>query len=286
MANTSVTAIINLSPGYTFNVPSVSGVFQGPTFNQNVIFNRTAANSANITLTVTKIPSGTKIFFVLIEPETQITGATPPPDGSFVIGTVIITVNNSTPVSTGSFQLLIAEFLGSYVISGQGNINVACLHGSSMIQMREGSKRLDQIKEGDEVLSHSCSGEQEYTQVKGVAQCWLSFMGVDHDAIIFEKDSLGDNEPSQQLIIDPGHPMCTRKKFLEKGSDALRPAATFWEELKEDKVYTKKWTDVFVQDEPSVRYDLILDEPFNTYVANGIVVRSKGYKDHRYKDLV
>jgi len=80
--------------------------------------------------------------------------------------------------------------------------------------------------------------------------------------------------------------MCTRAEYLEDGYDALRPAGTYWEELKSDKIYTKKWTDIFVQDEPSVRYDLILEEPFNTYVANGIVVRSKGYKDHRYKEFV
>jgi len=41
-----------------------------------------------------------------------------------------------------------------------------------------------------------------------------------------------------------------------------------------------------VDDEPSVRYDLILKEPFNTYIANGMVIRAKGYKDHRYKEFV
>ena len=177
------------------------------------------------------------------------------------------------------------------------NITVSfcvCLHGSSLIQMKNGNKRLDQIKEGDEVLSGF--NLDQYTQVKGVAQCWLSLLGVDHDAIIFEPGSLspsGDKEPSHRLIIDPGHPMCTQVEYLENGYDALRPAGTFWEELKGDKleldhgqVLTKKWTDVFVQNEPSVRYDLILEEPFNIYVANGMVVRAKGYKDHRYKQFV
>ena len=108
-------------------------------------------------------------------------------------------------------------------------------------------------------------------------------MGVDHDAIIFEAGSLGDNE---QLIIDPGHPMCTREEYLENGYDELRPAGTYWEEMKGEKIYTKKWTDTFVQNEPSVRYDLILEEPYNVYIASGLVVRSKGYKDHRYKQFV
>ena len=150
--------------------------------------------------------------------------------------------------------------------------------------MREGTKRLDQIKQGDEVLSGN--NFDQYTKVKGIAKCWLSFMGVDHDAIIFEPNSLGENEPNQRLIIDPGHPMCTRTEYLEKGYEALRPAGTFWDEFKGEKIYTKKWTDIFVQEEPSVRYDLILEEPFNTYLANGMVVRAKGYKDHRYQQFV
>lgn len=111
-------------------------------------------------------------------------------------------------------------------------------------------------------------------------------MGTTHDAIIFEPNSLGENEPSERLIIDPGHPICIKKEYEEKGYSALRPAGTFWEELKGEKVYTKKWDDVFVQSEKSVRYDLVLEEPFNTYVANDIIVRSAGYKDHRYKQFV
>lgn len=44
--------------------------------------------------------------------------------------------------------------------------------------------------------------------------------------------------------------------------------------------------DVLVQSEPSRRYDLILEEPYNTYVADGLVVRTKGYENHRYKRFV
>ena len=80
--------------------------------------------------------------------------------------------------------------------------------------------------------------------------------------------------------------MCTREEFLENGYDALRSAGTYWKEIKGDKIYTKKWTDMFIQNELSMRYDLILEEPFNIYVANGIVVRSKGYRDHKYKEFV
>ena len=166
---------------------------------------------------------------------------------------------------------------------------IACLHGSSLINTKDGLKRIDRIKSNDEVLT----ADNQYAKVINVAHCWLTFSGVNHDAIIFEPGSLGDNEPSQRLIIDPGHPMCTRKEYLEKGEQALRPAGTYWEELKGDglesgrvQILTKKWTDTFVQEEPSRRYDLILEEPFNTYIANGIVVRSKGYRSHSYKEFI
>ena len=62
--------------------------------------------------------------------------------------------------------------------------------------MRNGSKRLDQIKAGDEVLSGA--NLDQYAEVKDVAHCWLSFMGVDHDAIIFEAGSLGDIQCVQE----------------------------------------------------------------------------------------
>ena len=161
-------------------------------------------------------------------------------------------------------------------------IAAVCLHGSSIVQMKEGTKRIDQIRKGDEVLS----GDHKYAKVIKLAHCWLSFMSVDHDAIIFEPNSLGPNCPSERLIIDPGHPICTQKEYDEKGYEALRPAGTYWEESTGDKIITKKWTDIFVQNDKSLRYDLILEEPHNTYIANGMVVRSKGYKEHRYKDFV
>ena len=168
-----------------------------------------------------------------------------------------------------------------YFATSPPSFNPNCLHGSSLIHMKEGTKRIDKIQSGDIVIS-----DDKYAKVETVSTCWLTFMGTDHDAIIFEKDSLGVNEPYKQLIIDPGHPMCTKQEYEEKGYEALRPAGSYWEELKCDKIYTKKWTDILEHDEPSVRYDLILEEPFNTYIANGMVVQSKGYKDHRYKEFV
>ena len=282
---TTIRIAMSTEVPFIFNGGIISATLTGGFGTRTVTFapattNTSSSYLSNFSALSAVIPPGTYLGVTI----TFSGGVTPTPTAGSTValsGTVIQFMGPPTTTAT-NVSGLTGNANGTY--SGTFNIVIACLHGSSLIQMKEGTKRLDQVKEGDEVLSGP--NLDEYTQVKGVAQCWLSFMGVDHDAIIFEPNSLGENEPTKQLIIDPGHPMCTKQEYLENGYDALRPAGTYWDELKGEKVYTKKWTDVFVQEEPSVRYDLILEEPFNTYVANGIVVRSKGYKDHRYQQFV
>lgn len=158
----------------------------------------------------------------------------------------------------------------------------ACIHRTSIVKTPSGEVPISKLLGGDSVFT----ADGEIAKIREVVHCWLGFVGVDHDAIIFEPGSLGENEPNKRLIIDPGHPMCTKAEYLEKGYQALRPAGSYWEELRGDKVYTKKWTDIFVQQEPSRRFDLLLEEPYTTYIANGVVVRAKGYKSHTYKRFV
>lgn len=284
----SVTINITLTlPGVTFSVLSFPANFiktSATAFNLPVTFTVLTATTATVTVATPLIPPGTQFFNLRIPENTSSTapiqGAT---DGD-TVGSYTMTFNDSPQTTSGAFALN-ATFNGlpSDQTSGTSIVTINCIHGSSLISMRDGLKRVDQIHIGDEVVSGT--NLDEYAQVKGIAHCWLSFLGFDHDAIIFEKDSLGPNEPDRKLIIDPGHPMCTQKEYLDKGIGALRPAGTYWEELKGDKIYTKKWTDTFVQEEPSRRYDLILEEPFNSYVANGMVIKTAGYKNHRYKEF-
>jgi hypothetical protein len=253
---------------------TISGVGSSP-----FSFTGTAA-SATGTVSTGFIPAGSHTYTVDLnvssfDPATETNNAT--------VGNFTLNFNDNPHTGPTSATTLLARFPGDDPVGNIG-VSINCLHGSSIIQLRNGSKKLDQIRDGDEVLSGN--NLDEYALVEGISHCWLSFMGVDHDSIVFEPGSLGENEPSERLIIDPGHPMCTKKEYLEKGYDALRPAGTFWEELKGDKIYTKKWTDISTQSESSRRYDLILEQPYNTYVANGIVVRGKGYRDHRYKRFV
>lgn len=286
MSTSSITVKITTNPGFAFVGTSFNDVIvyiNGQGFGPLVF--SIAGNVATSTPISRVFASGTSITISLST--IQLTRFTPSPTSgqipaNFTATTDIGAITTTTGILTSN---------GSAVTTTtDAVITAGCLHGSSLVQMKDGLKRLDQIKEGDQVLTgHNLD---EYTEVKAVVQCWLTFMGVDHDAIVFEPGSLfsngnnEQNEPSHKLMIDPGHPICTQKEYLEYGYDALRPAATYWEELKEDKIYTKKWTDIFVQNEPSLRYDLALEEPYNTYVANGMVIRAKGYKDHRYKEFV
>ena len=285
-----IQATITLIPGYTFvGIAPFSGRFivndNGVYTPTDIIFDTFQGTNiayTQATLLTLPLPIGTysaaaQFFYGY--------GITPPPDPlTPIYGYVTFKITGTIPD-----YIVGPEDLGynsGTLLTDNFPLVIACLHGSSMIQMKEGTKRIDQIKIGDEVLSHNLKREHKYTKVKGISHCWLSFLGTDHDAIIFEPNSLGENEPSERLIIDPGHPICTQKEYNEKGYQALRPAGTYWEESTDNKIIAKKWTDVFVQDEPSVRYDLILEEPYHMYIANNIIVRSKGYKDHRYKDSV
>jgi hypothetical protein len=295
MANSvAINNMIILNVGYTFTGAPMS-TFPVKIYLDGSVIPLTTLTATVATLTtvglspatIISIPAGNHTVVLSFD----INQITPTDGGAIGDSTLKFTYPSGPDTTTGNLPFDAGvdpqTLTNAYIATGF--IIIACIHGSSLVQMKDGLKRIDQIKPGDEVLS----GENldKYTKVVNVAHCWLSLKGIapdggDCDAIIFEPGSLGENEPTQRLIIDPGHPMCTRKEYLEKGYDALRPAGSFWEELKGDKVYTKKWTDELVQEDPSRRYDLVLENPFNTYLANGIVVRAKGYKDHRYKQFV
>jgi hypothetical protein len=283
---TTVILTINTNIGF---------MFSGNPFTALIFLDPDLLNSTNIPFTPTVGDTTATVGPILLNPLSTVTQGSntfilsipnsplafiPSPGSSVIVGVFKLTFDD-TPQTITPNSLIIGN--GSGGASGEVSVNINCLHGSSLIETQNGQRRLNQLKKGDKILSNN----NEYAEIKGISYCWLSFLGVDHDAIIFEVNSLGLNQPSQKLIIDPGHPICTREEYLEKGVDALRPAGTYWEELKDQgQVLTKKWTDIFIQTEPSVRYDLILEEPYNTYIANGIVIRSKGYRDHRYKQLV
>ena len=268
---TSVVINITLT-GFTISTSPFTG-FLSIDGNPNGVSFTSFGPTATGTLSPVSIPPGPHVFVLTISGDLL----SPPPSLGQTVGNFSLTFNDTPQTQRTGISLI---FNG---VEAQGFValTINCIHGSSLISTKLGPKRIDQLTTEDEVLSGD-----KYVKIKAVAQCWITDPGPSHDAIVFEKNSLGENEPTQRLIIDPGHPMCTQKDYLENGLEALRPEATYWEELKGETVYIKKWTDVFVQTEPSVRFDLILEEPYNTYVANGVVIKTAGYRSHSYKDLI
>lgn len=160
----------------------------------------------------------------------------------------------------------------------------ACLHASSVIITTQGKKFIKDIEVGDKVLT----ANGEYALVKNVAQCWIKFPGPSHDAVVFEQYSLTEDLPNERFIIDPGHPIKLNSQ------DDFRCAGEFVtdESLDSGKIYVKKWTDEAIQSPtPSIRWDLVLEDGFDNYIANGVTIKSRedpnnaGY-NHSYRNWI
>lgn len=151
-----------------------------------------------------------------------------------------------------------------------------CLHGGSLIQTPDGLKRMDQLTVNDQVMVP----EGIYVSIKEVVQCQLKMpqFKEPHDALILEKDSLAPNVPSSRLIIDPGHPIA-----LPSNPTNLQPAGSYFS----NPNYIS-WTDETMEEPRLTRYDLILEDPYPSYLVHNVVVKSRktrtdaGY-DHRYQ---
>ena len=218
-----------------------------------------------------------------------------------------------TAPSDGTYQLILCIGSGTCVsISPSASLRVqcamVCLHGASLVHMATGQlklKRMDQVQIGDQVTCLDAHNTSHTATVKKIHQCWLqpNWKSTPHDTVVLEPDSLGPGEPSHRLIIDPGHPICRQQEYTQRGKDALKPSAMFvLQNVQETdmnnnnnnehpKMFLTKWTDEKVQNiengGPSVRYDLELEHPDTTFVANGLVIQSRksfsdpGY-DHRF----
>ena len=152
---------------------------------------------------------------------------------------------------------------GQIFLSPPVGFVLVCLHGNSVIMTPNGNKFIKDAETGDKVIT----ANGEYAKILNVCHCWIEFPGPSHDAVIFEPHSLGDGLPSTRLIIDPGHPIKINKH------DEFRPAGEF---VNDDRIYVRKWTDEIIQNPtPSIRWDLVLEDGFDNYIANGVIVKSR-----------
>lgn len=194
------------------------------------------------------------------------------PAGTFVpgqMGTLDLVIMMGENVVAYLPIVVIVSPNGSFSVST--TVYISCLHGGSLISTRKGLKRLDQIKPGDFVMT---GHHDEYARVLSLVSCWITHPGPPHDAVVIESNALGPRRPTHRLIIDPGHKISTtsvsgkskRKiQWIPAGSlVGTRPGISIG-----------KWTDPIIQKDPSPRYDLVLEAPYESYVANGVMVASR-----------
>ena len=149
--------------------------------------------------------------------------------------------------------------------------------------------KIKDLKINEKILT----GDNKYAKVLDVVQCWLRIPDNPyHNCIIFEPGSLGENQPSEKLIIDPGHPICLLEEYKKNGIDALKKAGEFINENNK-RIYVSDWADPSLGDDIDIRkrYDIVLEPPYKTYIANNIVILSRessmyaGY-NHQYDKYI
>lgn len=151
MAATSFIVTIITSAAFDFG--STTSFIASIVVNTTTFSNRTfIVQPDGITAISNPIPSffpaGSALEFYINPFSTSIFN--PPPDFGDFLGTFSVETNVGQISSTDG---IINTINGSQTVTSvPATIIVACLHGSSLIQMKTGTKRLDQLKDGDEIL--------------------------------------------------------------------------------------------------------------------------------------
>jgi len=270
----SITFTIN-SPTYPFN-----GVPFQLTINIDSIVRTVdvhpGMNSTTVTVTnelfIPSVTSGLHTLSFIYR--ASATGISPLVDTSNVAS--IAFSFNDNPATTGSQNISFTTESTNFYYTDQISITFSCLHGDSVITTTNGKKFIKDANEGDKVLT----ANGEYAEIINVSHCWLKDRSTLHDAVIFEPYSLTSELPTERLIIDPAHPIKINK------DDEFRPAGYF---VTGDKIHVCKWVDEIIQGPtPSRRWDLVLEDGYDNYIANGVIVKSRlnisnaGYK-YQYK---
>ena len=181
---------------------------------------------------------------------------------SFTNGTV---ANTETVGDTLNTQDNSKTYLNPILFFGP----TACIHSSSKVLLSDGSyKLITNVTSGDQVYSPDC----KTAVVKEVVPCWLKVPNNPfHKCVVFEKDSLAPNVPSELFIIDPGHPMSFATNYDNNGLMSAK------EYVNGKTIYMSDYNDVkemFPEDMKHNRYDIVLNRG-DTYVANNVIVKSR-----------
>jgi hypothetical protein len=250
-------------------------LYKGTTSVADSYFVKTTSNTASGTFSVLAGTSYSNIVFYFSNNynSSNVTNINQSSDVTDV-GSITSTNTTLTPstVNLGYTKLGTATDSNSYV-SSQFSFTAACLHGNSLVTTENGPIKIKDLKINEKILT----GDNEYAKVLDVVQCWLKIPDHPyHNCIIFEPNSLGDKQPSEKLIIDPGHPICLLEEYKKNGIDALKRAGEFVNENNE-QIYVSDWSDPSLGDDIDIRrrYDIVLESPYKTYIANNIVIMAR-----------
>lgn len=126
-----------------------------------------------------------------------------------------------------------------------------------------------------------CPGNK-HAKIKQIIPCWNNMPNQpSQDMIVFEKDSISQNTPSERFAIDPRHLMCTIDEYLKGENKALRCARKF---INNKTIYSDQIDNIHSKSllETNIRYDLILEDS-DVYIANNIVVKARqSFKQRGY----
>jgi hypothetical protein len=263
----------------------VTAIAPIPTTTTIIPSTATAMAPSNISFTITVTADNST------SPSGQVTLTVDNIDGSS-IGTGTGTLSGgSTTISyafptAGTFAVTASyQGNGPYLSSTSPPVNVqitsACIHANSLVLTTTNqSIAISELVKNDAVIG---ADGQSY-RIEEVVPCWLKLPDelLTHDCIVFEKDSLGLGLPTENFIVDVGHPICLPDEYRDQGISALKPSRLYYSSSNPGTILCK-YADV----EKGLRYDLILDqESCGAYMANGICVKARisvaiaGY-DHR-----
>jgi hypothetical protein len=196
--------------------------------------------------------------------------------GSFSSG--VWTWNLSSFPLIDKTRIIAAEFLiDVFLTSGsgvavRGNLinlrsSVVCLAKNTQILLANGDLKLIQnIKRGDLVAADL--SRKEFHKVANIpTQILDSTSAV--DLLVFQKNCLGDQQPNQNLLITPNHPIIYNGK--------RRPAKCFQNLNCIDFYQRTIASDILPVDDETGKYILydLQFESDGSYVANGVVVQSR-----------
>lgn len=256
-------------------------------------------------------PSTSTITYTYMATNTGSTNITDPTliddtaNGSVVITpfSPLIIVPGGTATTTGTYTITPADVIAGYIsnfarivaqtpsvspttdspayaVAGFSSLfTLACIHGDSEVtyvtaEGKEVPRAIATIREGDYILN----GVGAPAKVTRVVKCWDKHPKWEyaHRCVVFPPDSLDKGIPTQKFIVDSGHPIATLSSFANDGLASMMPAGSFVNDDGKGSAYRSDWKKVANSEaDTSTRYDLIIEGPSATYMANGLVVKAR-----------